>query len=77
VSATRTVVDLMKRTYVRCDNQGCETYNAEIAHSGDFIVVDMPGHGVTAKVSRDFDAFLEVATIGTDALISFGRCQQD
>jgi hypothetical protein len=77
VPATWTVVDLAKQTYLRCDNRGCETYSAEIARSGDFIVVDMPGHGVTAKVSADFDVFVEVATIGTDAMISFGRCQSD
>ena len=74
---TWAVVDLTKRTYLRCDNRGCEAYSAAIVQSGDFIVVDMPGHGVTAKVSSDFDVFLEVATIGTDAMISFGRCQSD
>jgi hypothetical protein len=46
------------------------------SRSGDFTIIDIPGHGVTAKLAANMSAFLEVATIGTkDVLVSFGACQ--
>ena len=70
------VIDMSGQTYSRCDSRGCDKYDARFSRSGDFTVIDIPGHGVTAKLAANMSAFLEVATIGTtDVLVSFGACQ--
>ena len=44
--------------------------------SGEFIVIDVPKRGMTAKLAANMSSFVEVVTIGTQALVSFGACQQ-
>jgi hypothetical protein len=69
------VIDMQGQTYARCDSRGCDKYDARLSRSGVFIIIDVPGHGMMAKLAADMSAFLEVATIGTQALVSFGTCQ--
>jgi hypothetical protein len=73
--SVRNILDLSRQTYARCDAQGCDTYDARYSRSGAFIVVDVPGFGITAKLATGMTAFLEVAIKGTTALVSFGSCQ--
>lgn len=68
------VVDFGRETYSRCDSQGCDEYPAQISQSGTFTIVDIPGRGTFAKLSADGASFVEVATLGTDVYVSFGRC---
>jgi hypothetical protein len=74
-AAVRNVLDLSRQTYTRCDTGGCDNYEARISRSGAFIVIDLPGRGMTAKIAADLSAFVEVATIGTTVLVSFGSCR--
>ena len=69
------VIDMQGQTYARCDSRGCDKYDARMSRSGAFIIIDVPGRGMTAKLAADMSAFLEVVTIGTQALVSFGTCQ--
>lgn len=69
------ILDLSRQTYARCDAKGCDTYDAQYSRSGAYFVVDVPGRGLIAKIATDMSAFLEVATAGTTALVSFGSCQ--
>jgi hypothetical protein len=69
------VVDLTRQTYARCDIRGCDTYDAQVSHSGAFIVIDVPGRGMIAKLAANKSSFLEVVTAGTGAMNSFGACE--
>src|SRR5262245_14440226 len=69
------VIDMQGQTYARCDSRGCDKYDARLSRSGVFIIIDVPSRGMTAKLAADMSAFLEVVTIGTQALVSFGTCQ--
>jgi hypothetical protein len=39
--------------------------------------VALPEHGMLAKLAPSNGAFVEVATLGTAALVSYGRCRAD
>jgi hypothetical protein len=76
VQATvRNVVDQSRQTYARCDSRGCDTFDAHYSRSGAFIVIDVPGRGMTAKISDEMSKFVEITTLGTLALVSFGACR--
>ncbi len=68
-------LDLTRQTYSRCDSKGCDTFDVRLSESGAFAVIDVPGRGMVAKFSNDGSDFMEVATIETQALISFGSCK--
>jgi hypothetical protein len=63
------------RTYSRCDSRGCDKFDARFSRSGVFTIIDLPGRGFTAKLAADMSTFIEVATIETQALVSFGACK--
>ena len=69
------VIDLEGGQFSRCDSNGCDTYPAMITQSGLFYVIEVTGKGVLAKLAIDGSSYLEVATLGTVALISFGSCR--
>jgi hypothetical protein len=69
------VIDMSGQTYSRCDSRGCDKFDAHFSRSGAFTIIDLPGRGFTAKLAADMSAFIEVATIGTQALVSFGACK--
>ena len=69
------VIDLDSGQFSRCDRNGCDSYDAEVSKSGMFYTIDLPGRGTMAKLAVDGTSFLEVITLGTVAMISFGSCQ--
>lgn len=68
------LVDVSKKTYARCDSSGCDKYPAEFSTSGVFVNIDVPGRGLTAKMSVDTSSFHEVATMLHSIYLSFGSC---
>ena len=68
-------LDLTRQTYSRCDPKGCDTFDVRLSKSGAFAVIDVPGRGMLAKFSNDGSGFVEVATIESQAVISFGSCK--
>ena len=42
---------------------------------GAFTNIEVPGRGMLAKVSLDGSQFVEVVTLGTGVLISYGACR--
>ena len=72
--ATWALLDARAGTYARCDDRGCDEYAASYARAGDFVTISLPERGMLAKLSVSDGRFLEVATIGTTALTSFGAC---
>lgn len=71
---TWNVVDVGGQSYARCDQRGCDKYPASFNRSGLFTIIDVPRRGMVAKID-DTGGFLEVVTIGLDALISHGACR--
>jgi hypothetical protein len=68
-------IDFSQETYSRCDKAGCDTYKASFSRSGIYIIIDVPGRGLFAKLSVDGSEFLEVATLLTKTYVSFGSCR--
>jgi hypothetical protein len=68
-------IDYSDQTYSRCDRRGCDKYNARFHRRAGFVVIEIPGRGITGTFSVDTSVFLEVATTGTTAIVSFGTCQ--
>ena len=67
------IVDPAEGTYARCDQLGCDSYTAIFTQSGAVTVIDIPGRGVLGKLSVTGD-FTEIATLGNEVYLSFGRC---
>ena len=68
------LVDIERERFSRCDRNGCDHYDATVSQSGVFYNIEVPGRGIIAKMSLDGKSYMEVATIGVSALISFGSC---
>lgn len=69
------VWDPVTGEYARCDRLGCDTYQAIVTTSGQFLVIDVPGRGMLARLSVA-GQFTEVVTLGNDTYLSFGSCVQ-
>ena len=69
------IIDLELGKFSRCDANGCDEYSANVSRSGAYIIVDVPGRGTMAKLSADGTEYVEVATLGTTVLVSFGACR--
>jgi len=61
----------------RCDNQGCDIYEADVYTSGIFIILEVAGRGFLLKMERDGSSYIEVATLGTDVYLSYGQCKEE
>jgi hypothetical protein len=71
------LIDFDLRKFSRCDSRGCDSYDAVVQRSGEFIVIDIPGRGIFAKLSSDGSQFVEVTSLGTSILASFGQCRRE
>ena len=67
--------DMGTSTYSRCDRNGCDSYRATVSRSGIFRILALPENGLFTKIADDGSA-VEVASIGTDVLISYGTCKR-
>ena len=57
------LIDLDALRFSRCDQKGCDHYTITT------------GHGMLARLSHDGSQYLEVVTLGTDVLVSYGSCR--
>jgi hypothetical protein len=68
-------------TYFRCDAKGCDPYKVTVKESGIYTqFIPIAGQAMLFKVTTDNTLnsegeFLDVATLGTTTLISFGKCE--
>ncbi len=69
------LIDLDALRFSRCDQKGCDHYTITTSVSGIFINIEVPGHGMLARMSHDGSQYLEVVTLGTDVLVSYGACR--
>ena len=69
------LIDLENRTYARCDNSGCDTYDALVSTSGVVTRVEVPGRGLTTTLTDGGSSFVEVATLVDTVYVSFGSCR--
>ena len=66
-----------KKTYSRCDQQGCESYDAIAKEAGlyeNWQLADPQGI-IFKRTLSDNQTFLEVATLGLQVYVSFGQCE--
>jgi hypothetical protein len=68
-------IDTDHGKYSRCDQKGCDTFDAHLSTSGIYMHIDLPGRGVFAKMATDGSMFLETATLMMMTLVSFGKCK--
>ena len=68
-------------TYFRCDAKGCDPYPVKVNPSGEFTqFVPSQGQAMLFKVATG-DAlgnkgeFVDIATLGTGAIVSTGKCE--
>ena len=69
------LIDLEQKVFKRCDSIGCDQYAANITYGGVYIVIEVPGRGLIAKLRIVGGNFMEVATFATTAYVSFGVCR--
>jgi len=68
-------------TYFRCDAKGCDPYPVKVNPSGEFTqFIPSQGQAMLFKVATgDFlgnkGDFVDIATFGTGAIISSGKCE--
>lgn len=68
-------------TYFRCDAKGCDPYPVEVNPSGEFTQF-IPSQGqamlfkvATGDVLGNKGEFVDIATLGTGAIVSTGKCE--
>jgi len=66
-------LDLASRIYRRCDEKGCDDHAMTYSRSGIYTVVTVGG-GTFLKVLNDGSEFVDIASLGTLVLNSFGVC---
>ena len=69
------LIDLDALRFSRCDQMGCDHYTITTSVSGAFMNIEVPGHGMLARVSHDGSQYVEIVTLGTDVLVSYGSCR--
>ncbi len=68
-------------TYFRCDAKGCDSYPVKVNPSGEFTqFVPSQGQAMLFKVATgdilgNKGEFVDVVTLGTGTIISFGKCE--
>jgi len=69
-------LDFRKKTYTRCGDQGCDTYDRMIfSDSGSFTNVSLPYKGVFLKPANDGSEYVEIVTLLTNVYLKFGSCK--
>lgn len=70
--------------YERCGgSKPCDRYPATVSYSGSWTNVAVPDRAVLARLTPGAarpggkSTYVEVATLGNEALIYYGRCQQE
>ncbi len=74
VGSAYVTLDRQTRDYKRCDNKGCDTYQAKVNLSGIMTVFELDGRGVFAKVASDGSA-TEAVSLGTSVIVYHGTCR--
>ena len=80
-----TQIDFERQIYARCDDRGCDEYQATISQGGVYINIEFPGHTGFAKLSdtRNDPVFVEQlqalhlvesVAMGLVVWISYGTC---
>jgi hypothetical protein len=70
-------VNVMPATkeYERCDQKGCDRFQAVFTPVGAFVNVEIPGRAAFAKLGPN-GFFSEVVTAATMTILSYGKCSE-
>ena len=64
-----------KRTYIRCDDKECNEYKIQISQSGLYFNLSSVENGFLSKMMLDGSVFIEIVTVSTNVLVSYGTCE--
>jgi hypothetical protein len=71
-------VDSTKNLYSRCDDKGCDTYQAKMSRSGAVIDIEVPGKGLLARMMTNGItsgmSYLEAFTFLETVFVVHGVC---
>jgi len=68
-------LDFQTSSYSRCDRKGCDRYEMQESVSGIYTFVSLVDRqGTLFKVVNDGSEFVEVITLGTTLMSSYGSC---
>jgi hypothetical protein len=65
-------IDFDRRSYSRCDANGCDSFNAQFSQADGFHHINLAN--VLAKASLADSTFVEIAAFGLKTYVSFGKC---
>jgi hypothetical protein len=65
-------IDFDRKIYMRCDADGCDSFNAQFSQTGGFHHIILAN--VLAKVSQADLTFVEIAAFDRKTYVSFGKC---
>jgi len=68
-------IDLDSNSYSRCEKGSCQSYPVTIARSGQFVNLSGNYNGFMVKLDTENNELVELATLGLNTFISFGRCR--
>ena len=69
------LVDFKAQRFSRCDKKGCDHYTISRSESGIYVNITVPDRAMFAKMSRDGSEYVEVVSLGTNVLVSYGSCK--
>lgn len=68
------VINIVKRTYSRCDVKGCDEYGATMNVGGTYLNVSVSGRSTMAKIEIPSLQYFETISFGLAVYTSFGKC---
>jgi hypothetical protein len=70
------IIDAQAGRFSRCDRKGCDHLEAGFSESGIYVNIWMPKKAMFAKLSLDGSDYVEVVSLGTNVLVSYGECKR-
>ena len=69
------LIDFKAGRFSRCDKKGCDHYPMSPSKSGIYVNIVIPARAMFAKMSRDGSEYVEVVSLRTLVLVSYGSCK--
>lgn len=67
-------LNFKSKTYERCSQGACSTFEMQSTSSGVYTFVDLPGRGVMFKALNNGQHFVDVASSNSTLFVNFGAC---
>jgi hypothetical protein len=67
-------LNFKSKTYERCSQGACSTFEMQNSTSGVYTLIDLPGRGVMFKALNNGQHFVDAASSNSTLFINFGAC---